>query len=211
MVDVATDRPGGRIVDFREVIDAGRLLPQRGGASPPEQRPSHEQFAAVVGPLRGELVRLAKRILRCDDMAQDAVQEALLSLWREGRLPPNPAAWLTRAVVLRSLHLNRSRSRRRKHEERACSCRCEADPRGDATRVLEVEELGAQIRAAVETLPGPYRTVLLLREVERMDYETIAAALHVPVGTVRSRLNRSRGALQEVLRMDRAARDDLRN
>ena len=117
MVDVATDRAGGWAVDFRKVPGSGQPLPDPGGMSSPDQKPSHEQFAAVVGPLQRQLVRLAKRILRCNDLDQDAVQEALLSLWLAGRLPPNPAAWLTRAVVLRSLHLNRSRIRRRTHEE----------------------------------------------------------------------------------------------
>jgi RNA polymerase sigma factor (sigma-70 family) len=197
MVVIATDRPGGRVVDFRKVP-----------GSEPARRPSPERFAAVVDPLRGDLVRLARRILHCDDLAQDAVQEALLGLWLARPFPPNPAAWLIRAVVLRSLRINRSRSRRRKHEERACSCRPEADPRGDATRTLEVEELGIRIRTALDTLPEPYRTVFLLREVERLDYEAIAATLQVPVGTVRSRLHRSRDALQEALRRDVRTGDD---
>ena len=190
MVDIVTDRRGGRVADLRRKVPGPE----------PARRPSPERFSAVVDPLRGDLARLAKRILHCDDLAQDAVQEALLSLWQAQPFPPNPAAWLIRAVVLRSLRINRSRSRRRKHEQRACSCRPEADPRGDATRTLEFAELGIQIRTALATLPESYRAVFLLREVERLDYEAIAASLQIPVGTVRSRLHRSRDALQEALR-----------
>src|SRR5689334_327895 len=40
-----------------------------------------EQYAEIVGPRRGRLHRLARRILRSEDLADDAVQEALLSLW----------------------------------------------------------------------------------------------------------------------------------
>ena len=78
------------------------------------------KFSEVVSPMLSRLHRLARRILRSDDLAEDAVQEAILTLWKEGRLPPNPAAWLSRAVVHRSLHLNRCRCRRRRHELRAC-------------------------------------------------------------------------------------------
>src|ERR1700675_3369432 len=77
-----------------------------------------DQFAAVVHARLPRLQRLARRILHGEDLADDAVQEALLSLWKEGRMPQNPEGWLVRAVVLRSLHLNRSRRRRRGHEGR---------------------------------------------------------------------------------------------
>ncbi len=48
-------------------------------------------------------------------------------------------------------------------------------------------------------LPDRFREVFLLREVEQLDYEAIAETLRVPVGTVRSRLARSRAALQKRL------------
>ena len=74
------------------------------------------QFAAVVQARLPRLQPLARRMLHGEDLADDAVQEALLSLWKEGRMPQNPEGWLVRAVVLRSLHLNRSRRRRRRYE-----------------------------------------------------------------------------------------------
>ena len=42
-------------------------------------------------------------------------------------------------------------------------------------------------------------TILVLSVIEQMDYESIATALHIPIGTVRSRLNRARRALRELL------------
>ena len=169
--------------------------------SPNEPTPRlwHLEFAETVAPLLDRLHRLARRILRSDDMAEDAVQEALTSLWREGRMPPNPTGWLSRAVVHRSLHLNRCRQRRRCHEERACSHRSVLNHEGDASRLLEARELGVRIEAAISRLPDRFREVFVLREVEQMDYGAIADALRVPVGTVRSRLSRSREALQKAL------------
>jgi RNA polymerase sigma-70 factor (ECF subfamily) len=158
-----------------------------------------EQFAEVVGPRLARLQRLARKILRSDDLADDAVQEALLSLWREERPPPNLDGWLVRAVVNRSLHLNRTRRRRRYHEERACLGRSEQDPAGDASRPLETAEVARAIEATLDALPDRLRTVFVLRETEQMDYESIAESLGVPVGTVRSRLHRAKEALKAAL------------
>jgi RNA polymerase sigma-70 factor (ECF subfamily) len=159
-----------------------------------------DEFAAVVHSRLARLQRLARRILHGDDLADDAVQEALFSLWKEGRMPPNPEGWLVRAVVLRSLHLDRSRRRRRGYEERAGAQRPEHDPRGDASRTLEVKEVTHAVAAALGTLPEPLRVVFVLRTVEEKDYQAIARRLQIPLGTVRSRLSRSRRAIRTLLR-----------
>lgn len=162
----------------------------------PESHTWCDPFAEIVGPRLVRLQRLARKILRSNDLADDAVQEALLSLWREERPPPNLDGWLVRAVVNRSLHLNRTRQRRRYHEERACLGRSEQDPAGDASRPLETAEIARAIEAALDALPDHLRTVFVLREAEQMDYESIAESLGVPMGTVRSRLHRAREALK---------------
>jgi len=169
---------------------------------PPESPPPLQwdlEFAETVSPLLGQLQRLARQILRSHDAAEDAVQEALTSLWREGRLPPNPKGWLSRAVIHRSLHLNRSRKRRRCHEERACVFRRENDDDGNAARLIESKELGILIKESVSQLPEHLREVVRLRAVEQMDYRSIADLLKIPVGTVRSRLSRAREALVKSL------------
>ena len=107
-------------------------------------------------------------------------------------MPQNPEGWLVRAVVLRSLHLNRSRRRRRGYEGRAGAPRPEFDPCGDASRMLEAQEVAHAIAALLGELPEHLRTVFVLREAEQRDYESIAAVLGVPIGTVRSRLHRAR-------------------
>jgi RNA polymerase sigma-70 factor, ECF subfamily len=156
-------------------------------------------FGQATRPLLGHLVAVARRILGDEDAAWDAVQEALVSLWLIGEIPTNLRAWLGRAVIHRSLHLARSRSRRRRHEDRVRFERPEPSDRDDPSRYLEGEELGGFVRQALTRIAPQYRAVLVLHVVEQMDYEAIAAALQIPVGTVRSRLNRSRKALRDVL------------
>jgi RNA polymerase sigma-70 factor (ECF subfamily) len=66
---------------------------------------------------------------------------------------------------------------------------------GDAER----KRLGAAIAAAVGELPDAQRAVLVLREYHELEYEEIADALEIDVGTVKSRLSRARTALRESL------------
>jgi RNA polymerase sigma-70 factor, ECF subfamily len=166
----------------------------------PRLRPSPECFAETVSPLLGPMNALARRILRSEDLALDAVQEALLSLWREPEPPPNPRAWLVRAVVHRSLHLLRSRTRRRRHEGLACLRRREASDRDDPMLVAQGADVAGKMREAFSEIAPEYREVLMLRAVEELDYDAIARTLRIPIGTVRSRLNRSRRAFGAALR-----------
>jgi len=149
---------------------------------------------------RLRLHRLARRIVRCGDLAEDAVQEALLALWGLPERPGDPAAWLARAVVYRSLQILRSRHRRRRHEERACSCRPEYDPREDASLAAERREFAVLVLSLLDELPESYRVVFQLREEQGREYGEIAERLGIPIGTVRSRLNRARRVLRNRLR-----------
>jgi RNA polymerase sigma-70 factor (ECF subfamily) len=156
-------------------------------------------FTEATRPLLGHLVSISRRILGNEDLAWDAVQEALFSLWLEGEMPTDLRAWLARAVVYRSLHLSRCRSRRRRHEDRARSEHNEESDRDDPARHLEGQELRQIFNEALSQIGPEHRDVLVLSVVEQMDYESIADALNIPVGTVRSRLNRSRRAFRDVL------------
>jgi RNA polymerase sigma-70 factor (ECF subfamily) len=67
------------------------------------------------------------------------------------------------------------------------------------TERLERGERAAQVRRAMAALSEEHRAILVLREIEGFDYEQIAEALDVAVGTVRSRLHRARAQLRELL------------
>lgn len=158
-----------------------------------------EEFAGLVRPHLPGLLRLARRIMRREDLAWDAVQESLVSLWQAEIKPAEPRPWLARTVLHRCLHMRRSLQRRSKHEEQAAECFLEAGASEDPTRLAEVRQLAAALQHAVAGLPPDQRIVFQLRELGGTDYEQIAEALKVPVGTVRSRLHRARLALQRAL------------
>jgi RNA polymerase sigma-70 factor, ECF subfamily len=157
------------------------------------------EFTEATRPLFGQLVSTARRALGDDDMCWDAVQEALVSLWRERQLPSNLRAWLITAVGHRSLHLARCRARRTKHENEARFERLEEVNRDDPTRNVEREELRLALDNALSRISAEHRDVLVLSVLEEMDYQAIADRLDIPLGTVRSRLNRARRSLRDAL------------
>ncbi len=64
---------------------------------------------------------------------------------------------------------------------------------------FEAEELEHAIQHCLESLPIDFRTVVVLADVQGMDYTEVAAAAHVPLGTIKSRLARARLRLRECL------------
>ncbi|MBL8398811.1 MAG: sigma-70 family RNA polymerase sigma factor, partial [Candidatus Accumulibacter sp.] len=66
--------------------------------------------------------------------------------------------------------------------------------------LLQSKQIGETINAALEALPDDLRKAIILREIEGMSYEEIAAAMNCPIGTVRSRIFRAREAVAEKLK-----------
>jgi RNA polymerase sigma-70 factor (ECF subfamily) len=167
------------------VPDAVRPAP-----SPPDPTAAHCERAHAV----------ARRLLGCDHLAADAVQEALIALWRQPVAPADVRGWLLRAVVHRARHLRRTLLRRRRHEHTGsqhCALHAGCD---NPLHVAMAHELGGLMTAALDLLPAEQRRVLELFEHAGLDYADIAERLDLPVGTVRSRLARARAAVRDVLR-----------
>jgi RNA polymerase sigma-70 factor (ECF subfamily) len=142
---------------------------------------------------------VARRLLGCDHLAADAVQEALVALWREPQSPADLRGWLVSAVVFRARHLRRTLARRRHHEHGAAT-HCELHAGCDnPLHHAYAHELGHRLDRALEALPAEQRTAFTLYVDSGLDYRGIASRLALPVGTVRSRLHRARQALQEAL------------
>ncbi|HZE91358.1 MAG TPA: sigma-70 family RNA polymerase sigma factor, partial [Rhizobacter sp.] len=69
----------------------------------------------------------------------------------------------------------------------------------DPATQLQRERTRVQIDAAIRALSPPLREVIVLRELEGMDYAEIAQVASIPIGTVMSRLSRARGRLKTML------------
>jgi len=145
---------------------------------------------------------VARRILGDDDQARDAVQEALVALWQSCEEPENLRGWLVQAVVHRSLHARRTRDRRAHWEREAGSLRTGWCPLCDPEHQTEARRRLQALEEALASLSREHRSVVLLRELEGLEYEEISHRLGIPVGTVRSRLNRARRVLRALAGVD---------
>jgi RNA polymerase sigma-70 factor (ECF subfamily) len=177
----------------------------------------HEAFRVLVERYQGRAYRLALRVLRDEEQARDAVQEAFLKAYVnldrfEGR--SSFYTWLYRLVM--NLCLD---AKRRDHSAQLVEtpepadlerlALLEARPSDeDAFRAheegpeqaLDRGELRQALARAIEALPDAARETLVLREVEGMSYAEIAESLGIPKGTVMSRLHYARRRVQELLR-----------
>jgi RNA polymerase sigma-70 factor (ECF subfamily) len=163
--------------------------------------PSADQaFSALVEQHVPGLVRLARRFVRSRDLAWDAVQLSLLTLWQTPQRPDAVRPWLARTVVLRCLHLRRTLRRRQHYEDLAGRAAAEQTTVEDPASRLERRAREAALQQALPRLRSDHRQVFLLREVEGLDYAQIGRRLRIPIGTVRSRLARARSALRQTLR-----------
>jgi RNA polymerase sigma-70 factor (ECF subfamily) len=137
-----------------------------------------------------------------EDVAEEVTQDVFLTLIREPQRFDEGKGSLTaflfgvaRNYVLR--HLERMRRNVAMDEEGAPEpVSTEPDLLSNLTR----EEAIEAVRQAVVTLPTAYRETVVLCDLEEMNYADVAEVLNIPIGTVRSRLNRGRGMLLEKLR-----------
>lgn len=140
-------------------------------------------LSLVIAKHRARLIRTAANILRDRHEAEDVAQEAFLKGFRELHRVRDDRAfsgYLYRICV--RLCMDRLRSRRIEPAE------FDSVEESGGTAVenkLVVEKLLGQ-------LPADLRATLVLREMEQLSYEEIAELMHVPLGTVRSRLHTAR-------------------
>jgi RNA polymerase sigma-70 factor (ECF subfamily) len=170
------------------------------------------QVLAILGPLHG----VARRLTRNEADAEDLVAESVTRAWRARASLVDAAAfraWMFR--ILNNTFISERRKRlARPREELLMDESAElgrefsiferlhqpfllwfANPEQEFLDKLLREDLDRALAA----LPEHYRVVVVLADVEGLKYDEIAETLDVPVGTVRSRLARARGALQRTL------------
>ena len=169
-------------------------------------------------PLLGSLQGVSRR-LTCDEAeGEDLVAETVARAWQARDSLDDPEAF--RAWIFRILHNTFVSEWRRKRASPQCDAlqADEADDEGEAAfsifeqlhqpfllwfsnpeREFVEKLLREDLEAALARLPEAHRVVVLLSDLEGFTYGEIAAALDIPVGTVRSRLARARSALQKAL------------
>ena len=143
--------------------------------------------------------RLAFRILRDRALAEDAVQEAFLAVWRSAdgykRERAKPSTWILTVVHRRAVDLVRREQRRRGEPLESAPEPSSAPADEDAT----LRDRRAAVQAALTELPGDQRQALELAYYGGLTQSELAERLGVPLGTVKSRMFAGLGRLRELL------------
>lgn len=168
-----------------------------------------EAFEMMVRIHGGRMLAIAKRLLRVDQDARDALQVAFLSAFRsigefagQSRL----STWLHRIVINSALMQIRSRKRRKEDSIEELLPRfdvhgawIENHEPNSGEQLLEQREIHELVRRCIARLPDNYREVVQMRDIEELEYKEIAMMLNANINAVKVRLHRARQALRSLI------------
>ncbi len=166
-------------------------------------RGDEDAFASLAAASADRLMAIAFRILRDVGRAEDAVQQALLSAWRELpnlRDPERFEAWLRRLLV-NACYAEARRERRWSSNIRVLTLD-DAPASADASTAIALRD---EFERLFRRLPPDQRAVFVYRHYLGYDLAEIATELEVPLGTVKSRLHYATHALRSAMDADRRA------
>jgi RNA polymerase sigma-70 factor (ECF subfamily) len=162
----------------------------------------------LLEQVRPRALAIALKVLRNRDDAEDAVQDAMLKVWRNLHRFERRASfttWIHRIVMNASLDILRRRSGQAEGmavDERDEDSLPRFEPSHDQTpeRELGLAQVQLMVRAAVARLAPVHRQAITLREFDDCAYDEIAEVAACPIGTVMSRLHHARQRVAEDLR-----------
>jgi RNA polymerase sigma factor (sigma-70 family) len=159
----------------------------------------HEAFVSLAAAAYQRLHGIARLILRDEDAASDAVQEALTAAWlhiRAVRDPDRFDAWLHRLTVHASY---REAKRRRGRLVEIDAAQVDLPDGWDAVSAVDARD---QVERGFRRLDPEQRAVLVVHHYLELTDAEAAAVLGIPIGTMKSRLNRASSALRAALEAD---------
>jgi RNA polymerase sigma-70 factor (ECF subfamily) len=170
---------------------------------------SEAAFNALVLRYRRLLIRQVMHFARDANEAEDIVQDALMSAFgslKHFRGDSSFFTWLYRIAINSAKH-SWNQSARRLPRFSDISDTSDNDHMLDDREIdletpealMESRQILRLLNDVIERLPPEQREALLLRELDGLSYEEIAAAMHCPVGTVRSRVSRAREAISAAI------------
>ena len=166
------------------------------------QAGDEKAYADLVRRHQQSVVYFCYRMLSSFQDAEEIAQETFVRLYRQlHRLEPRAQVSTLLFGIARNLALNHIRDMRRLRRDAGQACAAELSARCTPTQTkpdetAQLHELEAIIERGIASLPDEFREVLLLREIQCMDYNEIAKVMRCANGTVKSRLARAREQLR---------------
>ncbi len=163
-----------------------------------------EAFAQIVDRYKDHLYSFLRRIVSDSVEAEDLLQQTFLRVYKKSldhcRIQ-SFSSWIftVAANLARDELRRRARVDRKTYHLDEWEVDTTPDRRGTPVDTTAQSELRERIDGAIASLDEIYRMVFVLRDIEGLSYEEIAKILRIRVGTVKSRLNRARLKLQEIL------------
>jgi len=157
-----------------------------------------DAFTALALEINGDLFAISRRILRDVDLAEDAVQQCLLQIWRQLptlRDPDRFEAWSYRLLV------NACYGQARRERRSAANLRALPDARGAGDYAAEMADRDA-LERAYRRLSPEHRAVIVLHHFRGLPQTEVASVLDIPVGTVYSRLHYAYRDMRATLEAD---------
>ena len=169
--------------------------------------PAHLRFEVIVMPHLDAAYNLARWLVRDEHAAEDVVQDACLRAFRyfESFHGDDARPWLLGIVRNNCYTWLQNAKRTAGQVEFDDEIDTDESAEMNSGRAENPETLlvrkaeRAEVNAAIKSLPASFREVLILREIEEMPYDSIAAAMQIPIGTVMSRLSRGRERLRALM------------
>jgi RNA polymerase sigma-70 factor (ECF subfamily) len=174
------------------------------------QRGDKRAFELLVGKYQRKIFRLLSRLIRDPAEIEDVAQEAFIKAYRALPNFRGESAfytWLYRIAINTAKNYLVAQGRRAPTSTEAVVD--DAEQFDDAEQLRDVatpdsmllsKQVGEAVNRAIDRLPEELRTAIVLRELEGLSYEEIAASMDCPIGTVRSRIFRAREAIANELR-----------
>lgn len=171
------------------------------------KRGDHQAFKVLADRYRARVFRFIYRMLHDEDVAEDLAQETFLRVYRRAstyKPGSNFSIWLY--TIAKNLTFNRVRDEKRQplglaeqvdhyYWEHATT-----DSGPDPLEMSQREEIRRAVNEGLAQLPPKFKAAVILRDIEGFEYEQIAKILRCPLGTVKSRVNRGRLRLRELIK-----------
>ena len=174
------------------------------------QRGDKSAFDLLVRKYQHKVVKLVLRYVRNPAEAEDIAQEAFIKAYRalpQFRGDSAFYTWMYRIAINTAKNSLASRDRSPiaydldlTDPEESHSVQTKLQDPDTPEGMALTEEIRGIVNSAIDALPEELKTAIVLRELDGLSYEEIAAAMECPVGTVRSRIFRAREAIDKRLR-----------